>query len=167
MSEQFSADEKLRLVAAGQMDPKEIGLVSEEEAKNKLIENMTPEQQLAATKLGNFLVFEASEVPTLLRAQWALKDLAVAIPKSEQADYLENWQATHKDEHLIQARFQCGTVAGVMEQKASDTVLGFAEILKKLAIAIQKRYEEQLQLEEKIAQDSDAGEQPDSVEKIG
>jgi len=165
----FSYAEKLKLVADGNMDPKEIGLSSPNDAQIKLVGEMSPEEKLKQAKLGDSLCMEIGEVPANLRAAWAMQDLKIAVPKSEQADWIESWVDQHKGEHLLQARIRCGYVSAVMEFLCKDTVLGIIELMQKGALAVKEKYEQQLAYEKAQAENPDTNqpEQPGSGEPSG
>lgn len=167
MNKEFTYDEKLALVARGAMDPKEIGLASAEEANVKVLDKMTPEQRFEATKLQPEVAFNAREVPPQLRAHWAMKDTKLVLPKSETNDWIDNWVEEHKDEHLVQARFQSGAVTAAMELLCTDPILGIAQLLINSATAINERYTEQQQREKEIREGSNKTEQQDTGPKEG
>ena len=163
----YSADEKLALVAGGAMDPKEIGLTSTEEAIGKMIAQASPAEKLEMTKLADFVVFEASECPLAIRANWALTDMKLVLQGRAKDAWIEKWIQDNKDTHLIQARMRCGKVTAVLQQKVTDVVLGFAAIMKSVATELEKKYAEQLRLEKEITESADKGKQPSPTEVTG
>ncbi len=134
-AEGFSYAEKLSLVAAGNMDPKEIGVASAEEAQLKILGEAPPQ-----VKLGDYVMFEASVVPLALRAHWAAQELKV-IPTDKKA-WEEQWIEKNKNTFAIQGQIQSGTCMARAGQIYSDPILGLCEQMHRAADLLKEKYEE-------------------------
>lgn len=134
----YSYEEKLKLVAEGNMAPEEIGLASADQAQ---------EQVPQEPELGKYITFETSEVPLELRALWARQELKIqpANPKGWIADYIEE----HSNEHLIQARVRSGNQQGVLQRLVTEPVLGMILLMREAADLMEKKYAD-LQGKEKL-----------------
>lgn len=130
--------EKLRLVAAGQMDPTEIGLPPEEAGQKAALNELDDKPKVM--KLGDFVTFEASVVPPQLRAHWARQDLKIQPdnPKGWESDWCEQ----HKDEHAIQGLLHSGALAAKIGQLFKDPILGFVTMLRQSADILEQKYNE-------------------------
>lgn len=131
----FSYLEKLALVAQGNMDPKEIGMVSADEA---IMEITGAKKTLPF--LGDWITFEASVVPVAIRAQWALQELK--IKPNDAAQWKADWSEQHKSEWQIQSIMRSGNVQAQADQAFTDPILGFAEMMRKAATLLELRYEQ-------------------------
>jgi hypothetical protein len=109
----YSSDEKLRLVALGLMDPKEIGVTSAEEAQLKIMPDA-----IANPVLGDPINFRCSEVPLQLRALWAKQDSKIANFDQEA------WIEEHKHAHLIQGEIRSGNMVGRLERTVTEPLDG-------------------------------------------
>lgn len=141
-SPSFTQEEKLALVAANMMDPKEVGLTSAEDAAKELGLTEPP----APLKLGKGLRLECWIVPLEIRAEWAYQETKIILAPSDKTAYVEKWIAEHQSNFLIQARLHCGNGHMEFEQTFTDEVLGLCtmtkiagEKLEKLHIAAQER----------------------------
>ena len=134
----YSYGEKLKLVAAGQMDPQEIGLPPEEAGQKAAIDELDNKPKLL--KLGDFVTFEASVVPPQLRAHWARQELAIQPdnPKGWEADWCEE----HKNEFAVQGLLHSGAMAARVGQLFADPILGFVEMMRKAADILEQKYNE-------------------------
>lgn len=125
-------DTKLAMVAAELMDPKEIGLSTAEEAKLQI---MPPAEKVGM--LGDFVTFEASEIPLELRAKWAQDADKVILTKSEAVNHRDAWIEAHANSMLIQCRLRCGTILGTFQQEYDRSkvakALAFADLMVKCA----------------------------------
>ncbi len=132
LNEEPGYEAKLAMVATGMMDPKEIGLATAEEAQLKIM----PEPDKVAM-LGDFVTFEASEVPLELRAKWAQDATNIVLAKSDMMDQRDAWVKEHADSMLIQCRLRCGTLLGTFQQEYDRTrtakALAFADLMVKCA----------------------------------
>jgi hypothetical protein len=133
---EFTYEEKLALVSQGLMDPKEIGVtpVVGENTDQATIDKTLPDPK-KKPELGKYVVFQAAEVPLDLRAEWARMDTKI-LPFDK-----EEWKQQHKDEHILQAKCQCGTAAFNIENKVTDVVLGLCNLLEGAAAHIREFYE--------------------------
>lgn len=132
----YTYPEKLQLVARGLMDPKEVGVVSQEEAMGKIL-NVVPEEKKAPF-LGDFCTFEVSEVPLDLRRHWAKQDTTIVGAFDP-----ETWDAENKNTHRLQARLRCGNINAMLEQTVrDDAVEGFILLLTAGAAALRKMREQ-------------------------
>ena len=134
----YSYAEKLKLVAAGHMDPKEIGLPPETEGQKAAIDELDGKPKLL--KLGDFLTIEMSVVPPRLRAHWALQDLA--IKPDNPKEWEANWCEEHKNEFAVQGMLHSGAMISRAGQLFSDPILGFVEMLRKYADTLEAKYNE-------------------------
>lgn len=134
----YNYAEKLRLVAAGQMDPREIGLPPEEAGQKAAIDELDEKPKLL--KLGDFLTVEMSVVPIQLRAHWARQDLKIQPdnPKAWEADWCEQ----HKSEYAIQGLLHSGGLIARAGQLFNDPILGFVSFLRTYADLVEKKYNE-------------------------
>jgi hypothetical protein len=132
----YSYAEKLKMVAEEQMDPKEIGLASADDAKLQIMPDAAPKRQL-----GDFITFEASAVPLDLRAQWAYSEEKIIPP--DKAAWIAEWKEKNKDSIVLQSRVRCGTALATAGRTVSDMVLGFCVMLEDAAALIRKEYEEE------------------------
>lgn len=134
-SGEFTAEEKLTLVAGGMMDPKEVGLVSAEEAQLQL----QPEDA-KEVKFGDIVEFAASVVPLALRAQWALQETKIVLAPADKDVWIEDWIAKHKNDFLIQGQMHCGTALARFQRTYKDPVLGLAAMLRLCGDMLEKKY---------------------------
>lgn len=130
-----SYKEKLEMVAAGMIDPKEVGVTSQEEAVAKMLGEAP-----ILPKLGDFVTFECSVVPLELRAHWARQDLKI-IPTNPQ-EWEQDWIKANKDSYALQGEMKSGTIACRVGQMFKDPILGFTELMRKAADMLEKRYNE-------------------------
>jgi hypothetical protein len=137
----YSYADKLKAVAAGMMDPQEIGLPPDQAGQKAAIDEID-DKEPTKEKFGDFVQFEASVVPQELRAHWARQDTGLVMDKLAAKDWEEKWVKEHEGEFAIQGRFQSGTIAAQFGQLFRDPVLGFAEMLRKLADLVTEKYEE-------------------------
>ncbi len=132
LNEEPGYEAKLAMVATGMMDPKEIGLATAEEAQLKIM----PDPEKVAM-LGDFVTFEASEVPLELRAKWDQDQSKIILSKSEAADARDAYVEENKDSMLIQCRLRCGTLLGTFQQEYDRTrtakAMAFADLMVKCA----------------------------------
>lgn len=123
---------KLAMVATGMMDPKEIGCASAEEAQLKIM----PDPEKVAM-LGDYVTFEASEVPLELRAKWKQDESKLILSASEAATAREAFVEENKDSMLIQCRVRCGTLLGTFQQEYDRSktakAMAFADLMVKCA----------------------------------
>lgn len=131
----LSYKEKLEMAASGLIDPQEIGIASQEDAVAKVL-GEAPMQP----KLGDFVTFECSVVPLELRAHWARQDLKI-IP-SNPTEWEADWIKSNKNSYALQGEMRSGTTACRVGQLFTDPVLGFADLMRKAADMLEKRYEE-------------------------
>ncbi len=134
----YSYGEKLKLAAAGMMDPQEIGLPPEEAGQKAALNELDDKPKVM--KLGDFVTFEASVVPPQLRAHWARQDLKIQPdnPKGWEAD----WCESHKNEHAIQGLLHSGALAAKVGQLFTDPILGFVALIRKAADILEDKYNE-------------------------
>lgn len=131
----YSYLEKLALVSKGQMNPKEIGMASADDAIYEITGTKAP-----LPFLGDWITFEASVVPLGVRSQWARQDLKIIPPNP--AEWEAEWREAHKTEFHVQAILKSGSVAANVDQKFTDPILGFAEMLRRAADLLVVRYEQ-------------------------
>jgi hypothetical protein len=140
----YTYAEKLALIQKGLMAPEDLGIVptaaeaSEATAGGEIIDpefdpNKKPE-------LGDFIVFQASEVPPDLRAEWARLD-AKAKTKIVPFEFdKEAWKKEHENEHQVQCKAQCGTASMMVEGMFSDKILGLCNMLDAAAKQFREFY---------------------------
>lgn len=131
----YTYEEKLAAVAAELMDPKEVGLVSAEEAKLKLL---PPEQQ--EVKFGDMVEFVAGVVPLVLRAQWELSETKIVLAPADKDAWIKNWITEHKNDYLIQGKMHCGSALAQFERSYKDPILGLAAMLRLCGDMLEKKY---------------------------
>ncbi len=133
----YSYLEKLALVAQGNMDPKEIGMVTADDA----IMEITGAKKTRPF-LGDWVTFEASVIPIAVLAQWALQELK--IKPTDIVQWKADWCEQHKEKARwkIQSLMRSGNVQAQAEQTFTDPILGFAEMMRKAAILLELRYEQ-------------------------
>jgi hypothetical protein len=135
-SAEFTPEEKLALVAANMMDPKEVGLVSAEEAQDKLgLEE--PKKEL---KLGKGLRLECWIVPLEIRAEWGYGDTKIILAPTDKIAWIEKWLEDNRNTFLIQARLHCGNGHMEFEQLFKDEVLGLCAMTKIAAEKLEQLY---------------------------
>lgn len=139
----LSYGEKLALVANDLIDPAEVGLKSAEEAKLQI---MPPPEQRPL--LGDFVTFEASEVPPPLRAKWAREATnIVQTSKGAERDLDEAWIEENQKSMLIQSRMRYGTHLGTFQQEFDRTqipkVLAFAHFMRVCAGKLEELFKAQ------------------------
>lgn len=134
----YSYGEKLRLVAAGQMDPQEIGLPPDLAGQKAAIDELDQKPKLL--KLGDFLTVEMSVVPPQLRAHWECQDLK--IKPDNPKEWEAKWCEDHKNEYAIQGLLHSGALISRAGQLFSDPILGFVEMLRKYADLVEQKYNE-------------------------
>ena len=134
----YNYAEKLALAAQGMMDPKEIGMTSQEDA----IKAITGEEK-PSPKAGDFITFHASTIPNEVRARWARSELKV-IPQDFAADEFEQKWVEERDgiEFAVQGEMHCGTLFTQMRQLYRDPILGFAHMLRHAADLLETKYNE-------------------------
>ena len=133
----YSYAEKLALVSKGQMDPKEIGMASADDAIYEITGlKPAPKQPW----LGDWMTFEASVVPLEVRSKWARQELKV-IPTNP-AQWEAEWRNEHKDEYQIQCVFRSGNEQARVDQTFTDPILGFAELMRRSSDLLLVRYEQ-------------------------
>lgn len=130
---EYTRDEKLKLVASDLMDPKEVGMVSAEEAKLELL----PEAAKTIT-LGDAVNFQCGIVPLEIRAEWARQDLVV-VPTDISA-WKKDWMDLNRNTFRVQGVMQCGTAVAKFERTFSDPTLGLALMLKIAGEMLEKQY---------------------------
>jgi len=144
---EYTFDEKLALVNNGLMAPEDLGVLpasgeaSEATAGGAEIKPATSEELAKKPELGKYVVVQAAVIPLELRAEWAKLD---AKRESKIVPFKfdkEAWIEEHKGEYISQAKFQCGTAAGVVEGKFSDPILGLCNLLDAVAKQIREFYE--------------------------
>jgi hypothetical protein len=133
----FSYLEKIALVAKGQMNPHEIGMTSQDDAIREITGKKLEKPQ---PFLGDWVTFEASVIPLDVLAKWARKDLKV-IP-TDTAQWEADWKEQHKAEFRVQGILKSGSVGAVVDQKYTDPILGFCEMLRQAADMLTERYEQ-------------------------
>lgn len=162
-TEGYTPQEKLQLIAAGNMDPKELGLVSQEEAQLQILK-----KEPAIPVLKDFITFEASEVPLALRAHWARKDLTV-IPTNTTV-WEADWCETTSD-HRVQARIRCGTAMAILDQTFSESLPGMIKLMRDAAQILENQYAAQcakvVDVETQIVTSSLNDETPDGNNAVG
>jgi hypothetical protein len=131
----YSYAEKLTMVAAGAMDPKEIGMATAEEAKLRVL-GVAPPQAF----LGDWMTFEASVIPINVQAHWARMDLKI-VPTNP-AEWEAEWAEEHKAEIRVQGILRSGSCMAQVDRTYTDPILGFAELMGKAAELLLRRYEE-------------------------
>ncbi len=118
-NDEWTETEKLAAVAAGMMDPKEIGVASAEEARLQILPEAEPQPLL-----GDPINFRASEVPLELRLLWATQESKIA-PFDKEA-----WLAENANTHRIQAEIRSGNMTGRMERTVTDPIDGFILLME-------------------------------------
>jgi hypothetical protein len=132
---EYTFAEKLAAVNAGVMAPEDLGVLptpgdaSEATAGGVEIKPATPEELAKKPETGDYIVFQAAVVPPDLRSEWARLDAKAENKILPFAFDKEAWKKAHEAEHLIQAKFQCGTASGAIEGKFSDKILGLCNLL--------------------------------------
>jgi hypothetical protein len=129
--------EKLALVSKGLMDPKEIGMVSADDAIYEITGLKKPPTE---PWLGDWITFEASVVPLEVRSKWARQELKV-IPTNPQ-QWEAEWRQEHKNEFQVQTVLRSGNVQARLDQIFTDPILGFAELLRRSSDLLLVRYEQ-------------------------
>lgn len=133
----YTYEEKLRMVAEGGMDPKEIGMTTAEEAHLELMP--APEKP---NKLGSSAMFQVGSVPIELRVEWAE---ITAKAENKILPFVfdrEAWVAEHKHEFLIQGRLDCGTARLMFQQSCNDEMLGICAAMHTAADLLEAKYKE-------------------------
>lgn len=131
----FSYAEKLALVAQGMMAPESIGLSSQEQAYKEI----TGEEELSP-KLGDFVTFEASTIPSELRAHWACDELKVKPSGFVAKEWEAKWVEEHKDEYAVQGTLHSGTCHATLQRLYSDPIIGFVEMIRQAADLLEAKY---------------------------
>lgn len=159
---EYTYGERLALVNAGLMAPEDLGILPTPGDKTEATEGgveikpATPEELAKKPELGDYVVFQAALVPLMLRGEWARLDYKQEHPLDPKLEGFnkETWMEEHKDEHVIQAKFQCGTASGTIEGKFSDKILGLTNLLNAAAEQIKKFYEQEKNPEKEAVADS-------------
>lgn len=135
----YSYAEKLDAVAAGNMDPKEIGLASAEEAQLQIV----PDEKRKPV-FGTTMMFRAGVVPLELRAFWAEQEYKEArkIISSDTNFDKDAWMKANANEFPIQGDLICGQAAAKFARKFKDPILGMCEMLRVAADMLEKKYTE-------------------------
>jgi len=143
---EYTFAEKLAAVNAGVMAPEDLGVLptpgdaSEATAGGLEIKPATPEELAKKPETGDYIVFQAAVVPLDLRATWSELDAKATNKILPFTFDKEAWKDAHKHEHVIQAKFQCGTASGAIEGKFSDKVLGLCNLLDAASKQIREFY---------------------------
>ncbi len=145
----YTYGEKLALVNNGLLAPEDLGVLPTSGDKTEATEGgveikpATPEELQKKPELGDYIVLQAAVVPLRLRGQWALMDYKQQHPLDTKLTNfnMATWMDEHENEHLIQAKFQCGTASGAVEGTFSDKVLGLTNLLNAAAEQIKAFYE--------------------------
>lgn len=146
---EYTYGEKLALVNNGLMSPEDLGILPTPGDKTEATEGgveikpATPEELAKKPELGDYIVAQGAVVPLRLRGQWAMMEYKDKHPLDTKLTNfnMATWMDEHKDEHLVQLKFQCGTASGWIEGKFSDKVLGLANLLDACAKQIREFYE--------------------------
>lgn len=134
-SAEFTQEEKLALVADGMMDPKEVGLVSAEEAHLQIMPEIEKEPIF-----GNELFLQMGCIPLELRAEWAYDETKIILPPSDKTAWIEDWIDKNKQSYRIQGALRCGTLEGKFERTFRDPVIGLAQMLRVAADMLETKY---------------------------
>lgn len=132
---EYTQSEKMALVAAEMMDPKEVGLTSAEDAQKQIM----PEEA-AKLQLGKGLRFECWIVPPEIRAEWAYTDTKIILAPTDKAEYIKKWLEDNKSTFLMQARLHCGNGHMEFEQMFKDEVLGLCAMTKTAGEKLEQLY---------------------------
>jgi hypothetical protein len=135
----YSYAEKLQQVALGNMDPKEIGMASQEDAQLKI-----EPKEAVKPKIGTTVMFRAGAIPMELRVMWARQQHnAERKIISAETDFDEAaWIEANKNEYPIQGDLICGQAAAKFQQTFKDPVLGLCQMLKKAGAMLEAKYME-------------------------
>ncbi len=134
----YSYAEKLKAVADGLMDPKEIGMASAEDAQIKLVPDANKKPVFGTT-----LMFRAGCVPIELRLHWAEQEFKKnrTIVSADATGFdKEAFLAVEKDKYPIQGDLICGQANAKFGQTFSDPVIGLAQMLRIAADKLEAYY---------------------------